>query len=43
VNALAAALPIISFGLGSTLSTIVYKGFGFGGAESLFSMRFLGY
>jgi len=42
-KALAAALPIISFGLGSTLSTIVYKGFGFGGAESLFSMRFLGY
>ena len=42
-KAIAAALPIISFGLGSTLSTIVYKGFGFGGAESLFSMRFLGY
>ena len=42
-KAIAAALPIISFGLGSTLSTIVYKGFGFGGAESLFSMRFLGF
>ena len=42
-KAIAAALPIISFGLGSTLSTIVYKGFGFGGADSLFSMRFLGY
>ena len=42
-KAIAAALPIISFGLGSTLSTIVYKGFGFGGAESLFTMRFLGF
>ena len=42
-KAIAAALPIISFGLGSTLSTIVYKGFGFGGAESLFSMYFLGF
>ena len=42
-KAIAAALPIISFGLGSTLSTIVYKGFGFGGADSLVSMRFLGF
>ena len=42
-KAIAAALPIISFGLGSTLSTIVYKGFGFGGADSLFVMRFLGF
>ena len=42
-KAIAAALPIISFGLGSTLSTIVYKGFGFGGPDALFSMRFLGY
>jgi len=42
-KAIAAALPIISFGLGSTLSTVVYKGFGFGGAESLFTMRFLGF
>ena len=42
-KAIAAALPIISFGLGSTLSTIVYKGFGFGCAESLFSLRFLGF
>ena len=42
-KAIAAALPIISFGLGSTLSTIVYKGFGFGGPETLFSMRFLGF
>ncbi len=42
-KAIAAALPIISFGLGSTLSTVVYKGFGFGGPESLFSMHFLGF
>ena len=42
-KAIAAALPIISFGLGSTLSTVVYKGFGFGGPDSLFSMSFLGY
>ncbi len=42
-KAIAAALPIISFGLGSTLSTIVYKGFGFGGPDSLFSLRFLGF
>ena len=42
-KAIAAALPIISFGLGSTLSTLVYKGFGFGGPDSLFSMRFLGF
>ncbi len=42
-KALAAALPIISFGLGSTLSTLVFKGFGFGGPGSLFSMHFLGF
>ena len=42
-KAIAAALPIISFGLGSTLSTIVYNGFGFGTEESLFAMRFLGF
>ncbi len=42
-KAIAAALPIISFGLGSTLSTIVYKGFGFGDATSLFSLQFLGF
>ena len=42
-KAIAAALPIISFGLGSTLSTVIYRGFGFGGPESLFSMHFLGY
>ena len=42
-KALAAALPIISFGLGSTLSTILYKGFGFGDASSLISFRMLGF
>ena len=42
-KAIAAALPIISFGLGSTLSTIVYRGFGFGGPESLVSLHFLGF
>ncbi len=42
-KAIAAALPIISFGLGSTLSTIVYRGMGFGGPDSLFTMRFLGF
>ncbi len=42
-KAIAAALPIISFGLGSTLSTLVFKGFGFGSPESLFTMRFLGF
>ena len=42
-KAIAAAVPIISFGLGSTLSTILYKGFGFGGPGSMFSMRFLGF
>ena len=42
-KAIAAALPIISFGLGSTLSTIVYRGFGFGGEGSLVTMRFLGF
>ena len=42
-KAIAAAVPIISFGLGSTLSTILYKGFGFGGPDTMFSMRFLGF
>ncbi len=42
-KALAAARPIISFGLGSTLSTILYKGFGFGSASSLVSFRMLGF
>ena len=41
-KALAAALPIISFGLGSTLSTIVYRGFSFGDSWSLMSIRYLG-
>jgi len=42
-KAIAAALPIISFGLGSTLSTLIYKGFGFGSPEALFSLRFRGF
>ncbi len=42
-KAIAAALPIISFGLGSTLSTIVYRGFGIGGPDSIFMMRFNGF
>ena len=42
-KALAAALPIISFGLGSTVSTVVYKGFSIGAADSMFSLRFAGF
>ena len=42
-KALAAALPIISFGLGSSLSTIVYKGFAIGGEGSVFAMHFKGF
>jgi len=42
-KAIAAALPIISFGLGSTLSTIVYKGFGFGSLESVAMLRVKGF
>ena len=42
-KAIAAAFPIISFGLGSTLSTIVYRGFEFGSEGSMFAMRFLGF
>jgi len=42
-KAIAAAVPIISFGLGASLSTLIYKGFGFGGPGSIFSMRFLGF
>ena len=42
-KAIAAAMPIISFGLGSTLSTVIYKGFGFGGPGSLVTARFLGF
>ena len=42
-KAIAAAFPIISFGLGSTLSTLVYRGFGFGSEGTLFAMHFLGF
>ena len=42
-KAIAAAVPIISFGLGSTLSTLLYKGFSFGGPDSMFSMAFRGF
>ena len=42
-KAIAAAFPIISFGLGSTLSTIMYRGFDFGTEKSMFAMRFLGF
>ena len=40
-KAIAAALPIISFGLGSTLSTILFKGFDLGGPDAFirFTMR----
>lgn len=40
-KAIAAALPIISFGLGSTLSTILFKGIHWGGPESfaMFHLR----
>lgn len=42
-NAVAAAVPIISFGLGSTLSTIVYKGAcGFGGLYDAFRVGYGG-
>ena len=41
VKAIAAAVPIISFGLGSTLSTILYKGIHWGSEASfaMFQMR----
>jgi len=42
-KAIAAALPIISFGLGSTLSTLVYKGFSLGVPDSYFSVHYLGF
>ena len=42
-KAIAAALPIISFGLGSTLSTIVYRGFSVGSDSSLILARFRGF
>ena len=42
-KAIAAAVPIISFGLGSTLSTLLYKGFSFGGPDAMFAMVFRGF
>ena len=42
-KALAAALPIISFGLGSTLSTILFKGFGFGTPQSFLEFHMRGF
>ena len=40
-KAIAAAVPIISFGLGSSLCTLLYKGFGF--STRLFTLRFEGF
>lgn len=42
-KAIAAAVPIISFGLGSTLSTVVYKGFQFGGEASFAMLKLRGF
>lgn len=42
-KAIAAAFPIISFGLGSTLSTLLYKGFGFGTDGSFFAFHMRGF
>ncbi len=42
-KALAAALPIISFGLGSTLSTILYKGFSIGKESGFFHLQMKGF
>ena len=42
-KAIAAALPIISFGLGSTLSTVLYKGIRWGGESSFASFRLRGF
>ena len=42
-KAIAAAVPIISFGLGSTLSTILYKGFQWGGEGSFAMLRLNGF
>ena len=42
-KAIAAALPIISFGLGSTLSTILFKGIAFGSATSFASFTLRGF
>ena len=40
-KAIAAAVPIISFGLGSSLCTLLYEGFGF--SSRLLTMRFEGF
>lgn len=42
-KAIAAALPIISFGLGSTLSTILYKGIHWGSASSIMMFQLRGF
>lgn len=42
-KAIAAAVPIISFGLGSTLSTILYKGISFGSEFSVLMFRMKGF
>ena len=42
-KAIAAALPIISFGLGSTLSTILYKGVSWGSEASAAMFRLRGF
>jgi len=42
-KAIAAAVPIISFGLGSTLSTILYKGINFGCETSVAMFRLRGF
>ena len=42
-KAIAAAVPIISFGLGSTVSTIMYKGLQWGGDASFAMLRVKGF
>ena len=42
-KAIAAALPIISFGLGSTLSTILFKGIQWGSAQSIAMFHLRGF
>ena len=42
-KAIAAAVPIISFGLGSTLSTILFKGVSWGDATSVLMFRLRGF
>lgn len=42
-KAIAAALPIISFGLGSTLSTILFKGICFGSPDAFISFQVKGF